>query len=309
MVSVAVDDEFVRREIELVALRHADAEEPQAGDRQEDIELVGHVEHRPAVAHRAQAPGGARSNGYVVEHRSPSLLRGGDAVRKPRRRTSVGEAKNRQRREEARRRLLELRDQLKLKRARLDAVPGVRVNGAERLAFERGLAPVVHEHRLQRRRIEGRWRTPEQRDARRRRIVGEPDARGERDVDADGRMRGDPRRSADAIVEAVTDEQRIGGVPGESPSRVLGRERAGLDAVARDAGPTVALERLLVKEAATLFEPLDQAIELGRAVKLFGIAVEGEWVRLPRGARYALRSAGSSGSRIPWKGSQRRVRT
>ena len=196
----------------------------------------------------------------------------------------MGEAKNRQRREEARRRLLELRDQLKLKRARLDAVPGVRVNGAERLAFERGLAPVVHEHRLQRRRIDCRWRTPKQRDARRHRIVGEPDARGEGDVDADGRMRGNPRCSADAIVEAVTDKQRIGGVPGESPSRVPGRERAGLDAVARDAGPTVALERLLVKEAATLFEPLEQAIELRRGVKLFGIAVEGEWVRLPRGA-------------------------
>ena len=207
-----------------------------------------HIAHKP--------PGGAGSNGHVVEHRSPSLLRGGDAIRKPRRRTSVGEEEKRQRREEARRRLLELRDQLKLKRARLDAVPGVRVNGAERLAFERGLAPVVHEHRLQRRRIDGRWRTPEQRDARRRRIVGEPDARGERDVDADGRMLGDPRRSADAIVEAVTDEQRIGGVPGESPSRVPGRERAGLDAVARDAGPAVALEGLLVKEAATLFEPL-----------------------------------------------------
>ena len=97
-------------------------------------------------------------------------------------------------------------------------------------------------------------------------------------------MLGDPRRSVDAIVEAVTDEQRIGGVPGESPSRVLWRERAGLDAVARDAGPAVALEGLLVEEAATLFEPLHQASELGRAVKLFGIAVEGEWMRLPRGA-------------------------
>ena len=49
------------------------------------------------------------------------------------------------------------------------------------------------------------------------------------------------------------------------------------DAVARDAGPAVALERLFVEEAPTLFEPLHQAREPGRAVKLFGIAVEGEW--------------------------------
>src|SRR4029077_18362043 len=84
--------------------------------------------------------------------------------------------------------------------------------------------------------------------------------------------------------ESVTDEQRIGGVPGESPSRVLWRERAGLDAVARDAGPSVALEGLFVKQAATLFEPLDQAIELGGVLKLFGIAVEGDWMRVPRGA-------------------------
>ena len=44
------------------------------------------------------------------------------------------------------------------------------------------------------------------------------------------------------------------------------------------------LKGLLVEEAATLFEPLRQARELGRAVKLFGIAVEGDLLRLPRDA-------------------------
>ena len=192
----AVDDELVCRKVELVALCHADAEEPQSREiRQEDVEFVGHVEHRPAVAHGAQAPGGARRDGHVVEHRSPALLRGGDAIRKPRRRPSVGEEEERQGREEARRRSLELGDQLKLERCRLDTVPGVRVNGPERLPFERGIAAVVHEYGLQRRRVAGRRRTPKEGDARRRRVVRELDARGERDLDADGRVLGDPGRS------------------------------------------------------------------------------------------------------------------
>ena len=66
--------------------------------------------------------------------------------------------------------------------------------------------------------------------------------------------------------------------------RVPGRERAGLDAVARDAGPAVALEGLFVEKPAALFESLHQARQPGRAVKLFGIAVKGD-VRAPSSLR------------------------
>src|SRR6185295_19724753 len=114
------------------------------------------------MAHGAKAPGGAWGDRHVVEHCSPALLRRGDAIRKPRRRPSVGEEEERQGREEARRLFLELRDELQLKGARLDAVLCVRVNGPERLPLERGIAAVVHEYGLQRRRIAGRRRTPKE---------------------------------------------------------------------------------------------------------------------------------------------------
>ena len=173
----------------------------------------------------------------------------------------------------------------------------MRVNGAERLPFEREVAAVVHEHRLQRRCIECRRRPPEQGDPGRRRIVREPDARRERDLDADGRVLGYPGCSEDAVIQAVAHEQGIVGVRRQSLLCVPGRECASFDAVARDASAAVALERLLVEEAPALFEPLDQALELGRAVKLFGIAVKGDGARSSL-RPFARRSAGSSGSRI-----------
>ena len=51
----------------------------------------------------------------------------------------------------------------KLERRRLDTVLRVRVNGPERLLFERGITAVVHEHGLQRRRIAGRRRPSKER--------------------------------------------------------------------------------------------------------------------------------------------------
>src|SRR5688500_10220965 len=98
----AVDDELMGGEIELVAFRNADAEKPQTGNRQEDVEFVGHVEDRSAVAHCAQPARGARSDRHIVEHRAPALLRCGTATRKPRRRSSLCEEEERQRREKAR---------------------------------------------------------------------------------------------------------------------------------------------------------------------------------------------------------------
>ena len=114
---------------------------------------------------------------------------------------------------------------------------------------------------------------------------GKLDARGKRDLNADGRVLGDPRRAEDAVVETVAHEQGIAGVCRQTLLCVLGRERAGPDTVTRDAGPAVALERLFVEEASTLFETFRQTREPGRAVKLVGIAVEGDGARRPRCAR------------------------
>ena len=223
--------------------------------------------------------------GNVVEHRSPAFLRRRDTLRQPRRRPSASEQEQRQRREEARRRSLKLGDQLELQRRRLETVLRVRMHRTERLRFEREIAAVVHEHRLERRRISSRRRPPNERDARRRRVVREPDARWKRDLDADRRVLGDPRRAEDAVVETVAHEQRIAGVCRQTLLGVLGRERARPDTVTRDAGPAVALERLLVEETPALFEAPRQAREPGRAVKLVGIAVEGDGARRPRRAR------------------------
>jgi hypothetical protein len=44
------------------------------------------------MAHRAEPPRRARSDGHVVEHRAPAPLRGGDTLGKLRRRPTLGEA-------------------------------------------------------------------------------------------------------------------------------------------------------------------------------------------------------------------------
>ena len=168
----------------------------------------------------------------------------------------------------------------------------------ERLLFERDIAAVVHEYRLEGRRVLSRRRSPKEGDTRRRRVVRELDPRGKWDLDSDGRVLGDSRRAEYAVVETVAHEQRIAGVRRQSLLRVLGRERASPDTVTRDAGPAVALEGLLVEEAAALFEPLHQARESGRAVKLAGIAVEGDG-RFVLARPFALRCEGSSGSQRP----------
>src|SRR5262245_65292503 len=70
----AVDDELVCGQAQLVALRYRHAEEPQSRDRQKNVEFIEDVEHRPAVAHGTQAPGGAWRDGHVVEHRAAALF-------------------------------------------------------------------------------------------------------------------------------------------------------------------------------------------------------------------------------------------
>ena len=201
---------------------------------------------------------------HVVEHRPSAFLRSGHALRQARGRPAVREREERQRREEPRRRSLELRNQLELQRRGFDAVTGMRLHGAQRLLLERCVTRVVHEHRLQCRRVAGGWRAPEEGHRRRRRIGGELDAGRQRNVDAHGCVLGDPRRALNAVVEAVVAEQRVGGVPCQPPLCFPGRERAGADAVARYAGPAVALKCLLVEQAPPLLESLRQACEPGR---------------------------------------------
>ena len=282
----AVDDELVRREVELVALRHADAEEPQSGESGRkmlnslDTSSIGplwHMAHSPLVE-----PG---VMGTLSNIARPRFSRGRDAIRKPRRRPSVGEEEQRQRREEARRRSLELCDELELQRRRLEPVL--------RRARERHRAPAPSS------------------------VVSRPSYM--KTGCSDGVLRG-RRRTAKKVTlvaagsfASLTREgsgismrtvacsviRDVPKTPSSRPSPTnrgslgfcasrfcasFGRERAGLDAVARDAGPAVALERLFVEEAAALFEPLHQAREPGRAVKLFGIAVKGDVLRLLRAA-------------------------
>ena len=95
----------------------------------------------------------------------------------------------------------------------------------------------------------------------------------------------DPGGAGDAVVQTVAHEQRIAGICRQPLLGVLGRERARLDAVARQAGPPVTLERLLVEETPALLETPRQTCQLGRPVKLFGIAVKGDVVRRPRCGR------------------------
>jgi len=183
-----------------------------------------------------------------------------------RRRPTLCEQKERQGREETGRRLLELRDELKLERGRLDGVLRVGMNGSERLALERRVTAVVHEYGLQRGSIARRWRSSEEDDARCCGIVQELDARRERNFDTDGRMLRDARGALGAVIKAVTHEKRIVGILCQSLLRVLRRERTILRAVAGGARAPVASERLFVEEASALLEPLGQANEFAYAV-------------------------------------------
>ena len=102
-------------------------------------------------------------------------------------------------------------------------------------------------------------------------------------------MLGDPGRAEDAVVQTVAHEQGIAGICRQPLLRVLGRERARPDTVAREAGPAVALERLFVEETSALFEALRQTREPGGPVKLFGVAVKGDGrVVLARRLRFGL---------------------
>ena len=75
-------------------------------------------------------------------------------------------------------------------------------------------------------------------------------------------MLGDPRRAKDAVVETVAHEEGIGRVCGQTLLGVLGRERASPDAMAREAGPAVPLEGLLVEETSALFKRFARHVSL-----------------------------------------------
>ena len=143
------------------------------------------------------------------------------------------------------RRALEVCDQRQLFLRRLHSILRVIVDRAERLLAQGSRTQVVHQRRIQRRRIERAGNTTKQDDARGRRIPCDSDVGRQRTHDADGRVFGNPRSARGAVVEAIVDEE---GITGTLEPHVLWRERACTRAVTRFTRSAVSPERLLPEQ-------------------------------------------------------------
>ena len=120
---------------------------------------------------------------------------------------------------------LEFGDQRQLFLGGLDRILRMIVDRAERLIAQGSGAKVVHQRRIQRRRVDRPGDTAKQYDARRRRILRDPDVGRERTHDADGRVLGDPRSARDAVVETIVEEQRVIRIFVETLLHISRRER------------------------------------------------------------------------------------
>src|SRR5687768_18397829 len=115
------------------------------------------------------------------------------------------------------------------------------VDRAEGLIAQSSGAQVIHERRIQRRRVEGPGDAAKKDDTRRRRILRDPYVGRERKDHADGRVLGDPRRARDAVVETVVEEQRIIWIL-ETVLHISRRDRSSLPTVTGLTRPAVATE-------------------------------------------------------------------
>ena len=99
--------------------------------------------------------------------------------------------------------------------------------------FERRLAPIQHQHGVQRRRVERRRDAAPEGDRSGSGVVGQADVRRQRDGHEDGRVVEDPRDPVSvAIVAAVVEEERILRILQEPAPYLAGRQRAGALAMA-----------------------------------------------------------------------------
>ena len=161
------------------------------------------------MALRADALRGARRELCLDEHEAATLLRARVPLREHGRRSAMRKVFQCVGREESAGGALEFGDELQLFLRRLHRILRVIVDRAERLIFQRGGTEVVHQRRIQRRRVDGSRDAAKQDHAGRRGILGDPDVGRQWTLDADGRVLSDPRGALNAVVETIVEEERV----------------------------------------------------------------------------------------------------
>ena len=127
-------------------------------------------------------------------------------------------------------------------------------------------ASVVVQHRVQRGRIPGRWRAAKDRYVSGTRVIREREPRRERDSDADGSVRLDPRRADSVGVERIVNQERVVRVRlVDDPLHIGQAESTRLLTMAGQARSPVAAERLLVEELLPV--ELDAKLVLGKSFR------------------------------------------
>ena len=237
----------------LVELGHQDGlKAAAAAERRRGDELIGLVEHRPAVARGADASFRvAGPERHVFEEMAAPLLRRGASARQFRRLSGPGKLPQVPRTEE-RPRPLEHRNLLQL------------LGGRQPLSPARGplIAATACDSRLARRpsyistgssdgSIQRAGNAAADHHRSGRRISGEADVVGQRNANQHGGIRQHPLDAVTgAVVAAVAAEQRVVAVARQPLPSVLRRHGAGVAAVAGEAGSSVAAERLALEETA-----------------------------------------------------------
>ena len=169
-----VDQERVFGQVQEVPLADADVRDARTG-RCGGVERAGLIEHRTGVAQGADALRGAGSELGLDEHEAAALLRLRLPWRQHGRRPAAGKVFQGIGREEPAVGALKFGDQRQLFLRRLHGILRMIVDRAERLIGQSSGAKVVHERRIQRRRVDGAGDAAKQHDTGRRRILRDPD--------------------------------------------------------------------------------------------------------------------------------------
>ena len=175
-------------------------------------------------------------------------------------------------RTEERPRPLEHRDLLQLLGGRRLRALRMIGDGGAGLRFEAAQPSVVHQHRIERGRVQRAGNAAADHHRSSRRVRCQADVVGERHPNEQRGIRQHPLNAlTGAIVAAVAEKQRIVGIAGEALLRLRRRHGAGATAVAGQAGAAVAAERLALEGmAARVDQPRAGLIVICRQARAEG---------------------------------------
>ena len=206
------------------------------------------------MTERTRTPLVRRVERRIDEEFAAASLRSRLPFRKHGRRAAFSKGLQRFARKEPLVRLLKPGNRVELLRRGRDGGLPMTIDRSRGLSLQVRVSHVVHQRRVESRRVHGTRDAAREDHRGRGRIIHQDDPLRELALDQDRCVGGDPRRAAEKIVQAVMKEKRVGRVLPKAVSNVFKADRAVSAGMAGSAGAAVAAEGFMVEETLSFID-------------------------------------------------------